>query len=155
MNSISWEAPSFHFIEKSSTWYMWSIVISAVVAGLSLLQGNLMFLFFVILAEAMILLVANQKPSFMVYEADDKRISATGNKEYPYEEISGFAVVEDQFNERYHELILLPSSRISTYVKIFVPSERAHDVKVFFEQYLPEVPYKEPISTNILKRIGL
>lgn len=155
MNSLSWQAPSFHYVEKSSAWYMWSIVVSIVVACLSLLEGNLLFLFFVIIAEAIILLLGHQKPKLMLYEATDTKIIIAGQREHVYAELKGFSLLPDEYNTRYHELVLTPVSRISTHVKIIIPSERAADVKALISSYITEIPYEETLSDSILKRIGL
>lgn len=152
---MSWQAPSFHYVEKSSAWYMWSIIVSVVVGLIALLQGNILFMFFVIIAEAMLLLLGKQKPHLMVYEATDSKISVDGYREYPYAELHGFALVEDAFNSRYKELILIPIKKLTTRIKILVPTERAEDLRTLLLTQMNELAYEEPLSDNILKRIGL
>lgn len=155
MENLSWQAPSFHYVEKTSAWYMWSIIASVVIGILALLQGNILFMFFVILAEAMVLMLGKQKPRLLLYEATDTKISVDSYREYPYSELSGFSIVEDPYNSRYYEAVFAPSKRLSTQIKILVPLERAEELRNLLLQFLPEVEYQESISENILKRIGL
>ena len=155
MDNISWQAPSFHYVEKSSVWYMWSIVISVVIGLVALLQGNILFMFFVIIAEAILLLLGKQKPNLLLYEATETKISVDSYREYPYAELHGFALVEDPFNNRYHELILMPIKKLTTRIKILIPNERAGELKSLLNRYLNELVYEESLSDNILKRIGL
>lgn len=134
---------------------MWSIIATVVIALVSLLQGNILFMLFVMVAEAIILLLGSQKPKLMLYAANEAKVSIEGYREYPYGELKGFTLIEDTINSRYHELALTPVSRVSTHIKILVPAERVTDVKALISKYLPEVAYEESLSENILKRIGL
>ena len=155
MEPMSWQAPNFHYQEKSSSWYLWSIGIAVGVALLSLFQGNILFVFFVVIAETLVLMLGKQQPRLVVYEVNETRVSADGYREYPYTELAGFAVVPDPFAPRYHELVLTPKKRLGTFIKILVPNERAEALKTYVGQYLNQIEYEESLSDNIIKRIGL
>lgn len=155
VESVSWQAPNFHYYEKSSAWYIWSIVIAVAVAGIAFFQGNILFAFFAVIAEGLVLILGNQKPKMLVYEMTDSRVISDKYREYPYIELEGFAVIDNPFSERYAELVLSPKKRLGTYIKILVPVERADAVKGYINQFLPEIAYEESLGDNILKRIGL
>ena len=151
---MSWQAPNFHYQEKSSSWYIWSICIAVVVAIISLFQGNVLFVFFIIIAETLLLTLGKQQPRLMTYEVNATRLVADGYREYPYTELEGFAIIPDPFAPRYHELVMTPKKRFGTFIKILVPNERAEALKNYLGQYLGQIEYEESISDNILKRIG-
>ena len=154
MEPISWQAPNFHYQEKSSAWYVWSIVISVVVVIMSLFQGNVLFVFFVIIAETLVLMLGKQQPRLIIYEANETRLIVDGYREYPYTELAGFAIIPDPFAPRYHELVMTPKKRFGTFIKILVPNERVDALKNHLLQYLLQIEYEESVSDNIIKRIG-
>lgn len=155
MEPISWQAPAFHYYEKSAVWYTWSIVVAIAVVLLALLQGNMLFVFFVVLAEAVILLIGKQQPRLLVYEVTEVAVIINNSRQYPYLELAGFSMIADPISERYVELVLHPSKRLATYTKILVPVEHIDDLKAFLSAKLTELAYEESVSENIIKRIGL
>ena len=135
--------------------FILSHFLAVVISALSLLKGNLLFAFFIIIAEILILTVGKNQPKLLLYSADGTKFSVEGYRDYQYSDLSGFALLEDLEHPRFQELVLMPAKRFDSLVKILVPIERAGDVKSLLIQYLPVVDYKERVSTSISKRIGL
>ncbi len=150
MDTIQWSAPEFRFYEKTSRWYLVSLIVAIILGALALWQGNILFLIFVIIAEALIFFWGKQLPRLIQYELNDQGILADGKKLHLFTDLEAFALVED---DQPFELVLKSKRKFATHIKIFVPPEQGQAVKDELLQFLPEFDYQEPLAEHLMKRI--
>ena len=150
---VSWQAPEFIHVEKSSTWYLWSIGIALAIALISFFQRNLLFMLFVILAEAVLLLFSSRRPALRVYGFTESAFLLADESVHPLTEFSAYAFIEE--TDRYSELILRPAKKTKFYIKVLIPHERVSDTTQFLSKHLRVFEYQESLPDALSKRIGL
>ncbi|MDP2629549.1 MAG: hypothetical protein Q8P45_02500 [Candidatus Harrisonbacteria bacterium] len=151
MNLISWQAPEFTYYEKSTGWYTASIVIAVLLVIFALVQGNILFLIFVIIAEILILYWARQIPPLIEYHLDEKGLHIIDRSFYSYAKLSGFAIDTDHPHDPYFELILRPAQKLSTDIKVLFPVEQTDALRERLKTVLPEIDYEESLAERIIK----
>lgn len=151
---IKWSSPEFHFVERTATWYLVSIIAALAISVFAISQKNFLFLAFVIIGELVVLFLARQTPRLYTYTLHERGIVVGGRLVYEFKAMKRFAMV-DEDHERYVELVLHPTKQMSQYVKILVPRDTADVVYAVFKARMPEFSY-EPTATEVLmRRIGL
>lgn len=153
---ISWQAPEYNHREKTSSWYLWSLVGALVVAAIAVYQKNFMFALFVVIAEAMILFLSRQQPKLVTYSISIEGVHRDPNVHHRFSEMSAFAVtVFEEGTKRYGELVLRPTKKISSYIKILFPHEKADEMHELLSQHLTEFEYQEHVSGVLARWLGL
>jgi len=129
-NGITWEAPEFEHIEKSTTWYWSSMAIAIVLIAIALWQKNFLFAVFIV-AELAIFMFAGEKPKMWRFAIDDKGITIEKHKTYRYKDVVLYDIHE--FSDEYYELLLKTRSKMTHYIKIFVPAEDVDAIEDLLE----------------------
>lgn len=152
-HGVSWQAPGFEQVERDANWYLWSIVIAGLLVILSLWQKNILFALFILIAEILLISLGHQKQQNRVYalSADGLRVGEQSLR--LFSEASGFAFFD--LGGRYVELIVHPSKKFHTYVKVLVPRERVADVRGVLEQHLPTFEYHGTFSDAMARWLRL
>ena len=112
---IVWQTQEFKFNEKDLGWYGWNFFIAFILIILSIWQKNLLFAIFIIIAEIMVVFWSKELPRDVQVKIADKGVYINA-KLYPYEDLVGFHILEQQ----HKELILETSGRLHRYVKIMI-----------------------------------
>ncbi len=149
--NISWTAPEFEYQEKSAAWYWISIIIASVILLFALWQKNLLFGFFIVIAELMVLHMARQQPQHIHFTVTGEGITIGDIERYPYEELSGFHISEGSMLSH---LVLKTKRRLKPYIKILSFPQDTEMIKSILSARLQEIDYKEPASNSISKMIG-
>lgn len=118
---ITWQAPEFEHIEKSTTWYWGSMGIAVVLIAIALWQKNFLFAVFIVVAELAIFMFAGEKPKMWDFAIDERGITIEKHKTYRYQDITLYDIHD--FSDEYSELVLRTRSKIHHYVKIFIRVE--------------------------------
>ncbi len=150
---LSWQAPEFEQVERSSNWYLWSIGIAIALVILAFLQSNLMFALFIVIAEIMLLTIGKNKPQVRVFSLTEEGIFEEDRLLKVFSELNGFAFFD--LGGRYVELVLRPAKKLKTYTKVLVPHERAEDIQQFLSTKLHPFEYEGSFSDALVKRLGL
>ena len=154
-NEMIWSAPEFHYVEKTSIWYLGVVVIGALLALVGLWQGNTLFIIFVVLAAVVAFFTGQRPAKQREYTLTDEGIMIDGVMRHAYVELDGFAVVDDQFGTEYSEVVLRPKKQISTYLKILVLDSRAGEAKEFLAERVPVMEYNNSLADSLLRQTGL
>src|SRR3989339_994251 len=128
---IAWEAPEAEHIEKSTTWYWSSMAIAIVLIAIALWQKNFLFAVFIVVAELAIFMFAGEKPKMWRFAIDDKGITIEKHKTYRYKDVVLYDIHE--FSDEYYELLLKTRSKMTHYIKIFVPAEDVDAIEDLLE----------------------
>ncbi len=148
---IIWRAPEFKYYAKGIGWYATSIFISALLVIFAIWQKNLLFVLFVLIAEASLIFWAKRPPLFLEFRINKKGVGIGDIKFYPYEELVGFCVKESPGDS---ELVLKTKSRLHPYIKISILDKDAQEIKDYLEEFLSEEEYQESLSDDIVRKIG-
>lgn len=149
---ITWQAPEYLYREKDVSWYWLSIILTALLALISLWQRNFLFLIFLIIAEMMIIFWGKEYPKNIEFKINNKGIYIGSIKYYPYEDLEGYHIMEE--NDYASELILRTRNRFNPFVKILVANDDIPEIKKFLQNHLNEVEYDESLNDRISKIIG-
>ncbi len=148
---ISWHAPEFNYVHKDVEWYWLTVIASSVIFLLAVWQRNLLFAFFIVIAEFLLLHLGRQYPKTMKFSLTKNSVSIGGIKEYPYSHIAGFHILR---HEDHSELIFRTKNRLEPYVKILVDSDHIQEIKKFLAGHLPEIDYEESLTDHFGRMIG-
>lgn len=121
IDAITWEAPEFEHIEKSTTWYWTSMSIAIVLIAIALWQKNFLFAVFIVIAELAIFMLAGEKPKMWQFSIDERGVTIEKHKTYKYKDILLYDI--HAFSDEYDELVLRTRSKVQHYIKIFIPVE--------------------------------
>jgi len=110
LKEITWHAPEFKYRYKDISWYWLSFAVAGVLILLSLWQKNLLFIIFIIIAESMIIIWANRFPKELRFKLDKKGVYIDKINFYPYEELDGFHILENEDEDS--DLILFGAPKI-------------------------------------------
>lgn len=121
VDAITWEAPEFEHIEKSTTWYWTSMSIAIVLIAIALWQKNFLFAVFIVVAELVIFMLAGEKPKMWQFSIDERGVTIEKHKTYRYKDILLYDI--HPFSDEYDELVLRTRSKVQHYIKIFIPVE--------------------------------
>ncbi|PIR88325.1 MAG: hypothetical protein COU09_02895 [Candidatus Harrisonbacteria bacterium CG10_big_fil_rev_8_21_14_0_10_44_23] len=148
---INWDAPEFNYYEKSTGWFFASIIIAIFLIIFSLVQGNLMFLIFVVIAEILILYWARQIPDMIEYLLDERGLHTGRGLFLPYSLMAGFAIDADHPHDPFFELIIRPAKKFSPDIKILFPAERNEEFREALKTRLKEIDYEESVMERVIK----
>jgi len=152
---MHWSAPEFHFQEKTAMWRTGSVILAVFLLLMALWQRNIMFGIFIILAESIVLLNANQKPRNITYEVTEEGI-AIGEKEfYRHEEFLGFSIFNDPLLPQYHELLLRKVRSNGLGIEILVPDEVVESLQDALLNYMDELEHEESFLRHLTKRLKM
>ena len=150
-DQISWHAPEFNYIHKDVEWYWLTIISSAVIFLIAIWQKNLLFAFFIVIAEFLILHWGRQFPKTIKFSLTKNSVQIGGIKEYPYSHILGFHILR---HDDHSEIIFQTKNRIQPFVRILIDSNHIPEIKKFLGEHLPEIEYEESLSDHFGKIMG-
>ncbi len=150
---ISWQAPEFEHLERSANWYLWSMVIAAGLIIVALVQKNILFSLFILIAEVILVAFGRQAPATRLYSLYPEGLFVDDEHLRLFSEASGFAFFD--VGRRYVELIIRPSKKLHSYVKVLVARERVADVKQVLEHHLPPFEYNGTMSDAMARWLQL
>ena len=150
-NEIKWSAPEFEHISKGAGWYWLTIGAAIILIMLALLQQNVLFAVFIIIAAILVLSWGRSYPKMVNFELNENGLAIGEQKTYSYGELMGFIVRRGYVDSELVEIVFQKKSRLSPYIKILANGQDAEAIKEFLIQYLPEIEYEESLIEHIAK----
>ena len=159
---LRWQAPEYHYTDKTPTWYLWVVVIAVILALFAIWQKNLMFGILVIVGAVVLLGLAKHRPRMLQHTLIEKGIIAfpEGGQEedgrlYMFNEYAGYAINPNPLHPEYSEILLHPKKRLHTHTILMVPDELADAISDQLNYYLDEFEHEDSLIDVISKRLGL
>jgi hypothetical protein len=147
--TIEWEAPEFEYRRKGTGWYWITIIVAALIVAVAVWQRNFLFGFFVVIAEALVIVWGSREPRTVAFVLDERGLTVDRRKFYPLSELESFSVDE---NAGDLPVIIIRSRRkLLPTTTIIVPKERFGDVRQGLKLAVREVVH-EPTLTEALER---
>jgi hypothetical protein len=141
---LKWEAPEFEYREKGVSWYWISIIIAALLIGLSVWQKNFLFGFFIVAAEVLVLAWANRKPALIKFALNERGLSIGGRTFHPYTEIESFGI-DDYIEQEWPNLYFQFHKRLRPLLKIRAPHARVAEIQKTLAALLPQVKHERSL----------
>mgnify|MGYP001611561269 CR=1 FL=1 len=146
MNELNWEIYEYEHRQNETEWF-WALGIVVVsISVASFIYGNVLLGIFILLAGFMMGTYARKGPPLLRVEATKKGISVNG-RFLPYKELASFSIDRDKIvleeKEWWRQLFIIP-----------MHLEDIESVHLFLKEHLPEKNHKEPLSHQIMERLG-
>ncbi len=152
MKRISWHAPEYVFRERTPDWF-WALgILAAAIAITSLLFGNILFSFIVVIGAFALALHAARKPNIVRIEIHERGI-AVGRDLYPYRSLHSFWI-----DDEHHEgarLVLKSERAFAPLVSLpFGAETDIEAVKTHLKKHLKEEIHEESLTNRLIDRLG-
>lgn len=149
---LRWSAYEHGHIERSGDWF-WALgIIAACAAVISILLSNILFAVLIVAAAFTIGIIARTPPELVEFELSERGIRV-GETLHRYDEIISFWVENEDENE---PLLLVDTTKpMSPNLIISIDPADAGTIRAYLQEYVEEVPMKEPVSHKILEFFGI
>ena len=150
---IAWQAPEFEYREKDVSWHWISVIVAVLLLSAAVWQKNFLFGFFIVVAEILILVWANQKPRTIEFKLDEKGLAIGKNKFYPYREIAAFSLNEVAGDE-WTDLAFRFQRSFRPPLKIQAPSQRLSEIEKALAPVVPRIDFEESFLETLERLLG-
>ena len=148
---IRWSAPEFHYYQKDVSWYWLVLLITVIIVGFALWQGNFLFAVFIIMASVLTLIWGKRTPKTIDFILSGRGLDIGGKKLYTYDSFNGFAIIPNDDEPELSELIFKTKKQVNPWLRVIIATQRADDVKNLLSKFIPEIEYQESLSDRISK----
>lgn len=149
---LTWSAPEFEHVEKSTTWYWGSMVVAVVLMAIALWQKNFLFAVFIMVAELAIFMLSEEKPKMWDFTIDHRGVTIEGHKLYKYSTITMYDI--HGFSDEYHELLLQTKSKVHHYIKLFIRVEDEYRVEELLDRYAVRGEIEKTFMETLERLLG-
>lgn len=136
--------------EKSADWYWMVGIISATLAFISILLGNIVFAILIIVGVFTMTLYSVKRPQSVHIE-----LGPTGIKVhevlYPYANLESFWIEEKELAPR---ILFKTTKKIAPYVTVLLGDANPDEVRDELLVHLPEIKHSEPFLEKLLIYFG-
>ena len=150
-NEIRWSAPEFPYYEKSPLWQWGVMTVAVLVAVIALFQKNFLFAVFAVVGGLLVSFWGKREPETLEFMLSGKGLDIEKRKFYPFETLTGFALIEGDENATVHEFVIRTKSIVNPYLKLTIPREQRERIREFLASHLPEIEYEESLTHHIAK----
>ena len=150
---IVWQAPEFEYREKDVSWHWISVIVAVFLLSAAVWQKNFLFGFFIVVAEILILVWANQKPRTIEFKLDEKGFAIGKNTFYPYREIAAFSLNEEVGNE-WTDLAFRFQRSFRPPLKIQIPKQRFSEIEKALAPVVPRIDFEESFLETLERLLG-
>jgi hypothetical protein len=147
---IHWRAHEHSYSEKSTDWF-WAVgFVTAAMAAISIILGNILFAVVITIGAITLTLQSLKKPRYEFYEVNDRGIRA-GDTFYPYSSLDSFWVELSEYGDR---LIIESEHFFMPLIVIQIDEAEGNEIRDYLLNYLPEEEHQEPLSHKFLEYLG-
>ena len=150
---ISWQAPEFEEAERSSAWYLWSMVIALLLVVVAFIQENILFALFIVIAEVVILLLGHAGPAEHVYAFTDEGLLFDDKLVRPFTDVNGYAFFD--LGGQHVELVMRPAKKFQQYSKVLVPRDRMDQMRQLLSTKMHPFEYTPAIADTMARWLRL
>jgi len=150
MTKLTWTAPEYVYRHKTPDWYWILGIVTVTAAIVSVLLGNILFGFVILLSGFALALYGARPPRVITYTLTEKGIIADAVL-YPYSTLESYWIDDTVLPSR-----LLVQSRKIAMPLIVIPIEEVEDEDVaeILTEYLREVEHEESVAQRIFEYFG-
>jgi hypothetical protein len=148
---IMWEAPEFEYHEKDVSWYWITIIIAALIIAFAILTRNFLFGLFVVVAEPLLIMLANQKPRIIPFLLTDTQIEVGAHKSHALKEFESWSAAD--IGGGWADIAFNFRARLKIPLKILVPHDTLDEIRKNLKTVLREVEHETSLIEAIEKLI--
>jgi hypothetical protein len=149
---LQWSAYEHEHIERKEEWYWGMAIVAVSLAIVSVIFGNILFGFVIIMAAVSLALVSRHPPELTHFEISDRGVRV-GRQLHRYDEIIAFWV-EDEHGDI--PLLLVDTIKpLTPNIIIPIVDVDSHQIRALMKEHADEQFMKEPIAHKILEFFGL
>ncbi len=150
---IEWRAEEFEYRAKDASWYWLSIMIAVVLLTIAIWQKNLLFAFFVLVAEVLMLVWGSQVPETLDFSLGKEKLRIGNRKEYSLREITEYSRMDPERDPV--SFIFVFRNHFRPAVRIPVPQEKQEEVREHFrEASVKEVEHEHTLIDTLEDFLG-
>lgn len=149
MDELEFLVPEFEYQQKSWLWYIYFLLIVAILISFSILTNNYSFLGIIVLGAILILIRGSRKPGIVMVAIHEDGIYVQ-NKIYQYKDIKSFSIL--QIEDKYY-FIFNPAGRFQAPLKI--PIDNPEAIRSKLNNLLTEVEYQESLLEVLIRFLRL
>lgn len=150
---VVWNAPEFEHNPKEIGWYWASMLIAAAMIGVALWQQNFLFLFFILIAEILVLEWAGREPKMLRFVFNERGITIGEHIAHPVESIENFSI-EESYREEWAALHLRFHNKLRVPIVILLPKDIQKQLRENLKGKVPEVEVKPSLLELVEQIIG-
>ncbi len=143
METISWQAPEHEHHAKDDALFWISISVAILFFAAGIFMKRYLFSGFVIIAEALVIILADREPKMVEAMINDHEIRVD-HKVIPLKEIRGWSFVGEPHRKHSH-ILLHPKAKFSSETAIIVPDEMKEKIVGRLQEILPEEEHEESL----------
>ncbi|HEY4526131.1 MAG TPA: hypothetical protein VJL32_03500 [Candidatus Paceibacterota bacterium] len=148
MEKIEWKAPEFEHRPKNISWFWLTIIIAVLILALAVWQKNFLFVFFVVIAEVLILSWGNAEPREIDFVLTEKSILIDGKKRYNLGELINFSVDEPEHKDLVSIFIHF-KQRFKAPLRIHVFKDKLQSVRELLRTGVKEMEHEDSIVDSL------
>ena len=149
-NKIVWQAHEYLHSEKNADWYWIVGIVTASIALISTILGNIIFALLIIVSSFTLSLFASRKPELVNIEINESGVNV-GATRYPYANLESFWIETRDAHPR----VLVKSKKVfMPFVVLFLNNEEPADIHSLLSEHLPEEEHTEPFLEKLLIYLG-
>ena len=139
---VTWIAPEFEYREKGVSWYWISIIVAACIVTFAVIERDFIFGFFIVVAEVLVIMWANQEPRLIPFELTENGITigVGDGRFHALKEFESWSVLH--LDDENAELGFNFAARLKTPLKILAPTEKIDDIRRHLKPVLREVEHQ-------------
>lgn len=151
---IEWRALEHNHREPSNDWF-WLVGIFAIAGGiLAAYFDNILLAILIVVAGFTAILQGHSKPKVIDFKISRRGVSA-GTSLYPYSTLESFWVEDEVINAN-DKIILKSRKFLMPHIILPFDSTKTdpEEIREFLLEYLDEEEMEEPLSQQIMERLG-
>lgn len=151
LTALSWNAPEYEDIVRSSDWF-WSLwIISVALSITSVIFKNVLLGILILLIAFAVTLFGHRKPRIIKFRADQKGVYIEDTL-YPYSTLESFWI-EDVIGPR-SKLILKSQKKLISFIVVPIEDRTQDELRYILSGYLKEEEHQESLFVNLMERLG-
>jgi hypothetical protein len=135
---IVWQAPEFPHRPKGVSWYWITIIVATLLIGIAVWQQNFLFLFFVLVAEILILVWGSREPELLTFALNEDGLAVGNYKFYHLKDIQQFSM-DDELHEEWDILMFYLPHRFQNSLRVHSPKSLHNDIQKLLRTRLKEI----------------
>jgi hypothetical protein len=148
---IEWAAQEYRHTVKRPDWF-WALgIISLAFAVGSLILGNILFAFFILLGAFTVAMYAAREPQTVQFRISPEGIRIK-NTLYPFAHLKAFSIYADLHGD--HHLALKSEKALMPYITLPLGETEQDMIRSVLADYLTEESYNEPLIERFASRLG-
>ena len=149
---LAWRAHEYQKRDRSKSWFLAIGIVGGGASILSLIIGNYLFAFLILLIIAIIFMYEVKDPKEYEHEITRRGILIQ-NRLFDFPNLKSFWIFEHETGE--NELSLESKKTLVPHVKVNLGGTDPESVRAALKQFIPEAHQEESLTDILARRFGL